>query len=250
MLPIRSYGLGPGVVALHGFSLTGAQFDGWADRLGKPVHAPDLPGHGGARHSSTDWPSVLESVRVTLDGYNGPLIGYSQGARVALASVIAGHTSPSTLILVSGNPGIREDEERDTRRIADRDLAQTILTDGLEAFLDSWTSGGLTSTADLDVGTQIRDREVRLENSAEGLAAALVGYGQGAMPPLWEHLDEVGCRVLLITGSRDAKYTDIADEMEALLPNAAHINIEGAGHNPLLSHPDQTAHVLRSFLDG
>ncbi len=78
MLAVRRFGSGPPVVALHGFTLTGAQFAPTAERLQRAVIAPDLPGHGASPPSSLaetvdDVAGIIASV-----GEPAPLLGYSQ----------------------------------------------------------------------------------------------------------------------------------------------------------------------------
>jgi 2-succinyl-6-hydroxy-2,4-cyclohexadiene-1-carboxylate synthase len=50
--------------------------------------------------------------------------------------------------------------------------------------------------------------------------------------------------VLLVVGSRDDKYVDIAVRMEAAIPNARVEIIEGAGHACHLEQPDDFRHLL------
>ena len=47
MLHLRRFGAGEPLLALHGFSLTGGQFEDLAPLLDRRLIAPDLPGHDG-----------------------------------------------------------------------------------------------------------------------------------------------------------------------------------------------------------
>ncbi len=213
--------------------------------------APDLPGHGLSSERPTDVPSAVQGVRVVLDelAEPSPLIGYSQGGRMALLSAIGGHPKITSLVLISSSPGISNTLEREARIAGDRELAEQIMHDGLEAFIASWTSNGLTSTS--HHGTEFRrwDTAVRLENSARGLAAAVSGYGQGAQPSVWRELAGLTIPVLLVAGRSDERYVSISENMAELIPDSEIEIINDAGHNPLADQPERTCEAVSGFLD-
>jgi len=251
VLHIRRFGAGTDIVALHGFSLTGEQFSPIAASLDRRVIAPDLPGHGLSRTHPTDVDSVTAAIDVLLEGFGKPtpLMGYSQGGRMALLTAIGDHSNVSDLILVSSNPGIDDSAERELRMERDHVLADRIRDIGVEAFIDSWTAAGITSLDHLDEAYRVWDSGVRSENSAEGLASALHGYGQGAQPSVWDEIGNLTMPVLLIVGGLDENYMSINDEMADLIPGAELAVIEGARHNPLADKPDVTCQAISRFLD-
>jgi 2-succinyl-6-hydroxy-2,4-cyclohexadiene-1-carboxylate synthase len=251
VLHLRRSGFGPEAIALHGFSLTGEQFSPAGALLGRTIIAPDLPGHGLSGQHATDIDSVLTSLETLLasPGSPRPLIGYSQGARLALLAAVEDPSEISSLVLVSGSAGIREPTARRTRASEDLQLAERIETIGLDPFIDSWTAGGITSVSHLSKEHREWDRSVRSENSATGLASALRGYGQGSQPSLWEELGNLRPPVLLITGSEDERYTSINEEMATLIPHAEFTVIGNAGHNPLADQPKATYGAVSAFLN-
>lgn len=251
MLHVRRFGAGPQVTALHGFSLTGEQFAPATGLLDHTIIAPDLPGHGSSRAQPTDLDSVLASVETLLGppGTATPLIGYSQGARLALLTAVEDPTEISALVLISGSAGIRDVDARRARIEQDHNLADRITTIGVEAFIDSWTTAGITSLDHLSTEYRSWDRSIRSENTSTGLAAALRGYGQGAQPSVWDELGRLSMPVLLVTGSRDERYSVIASEMAALIPMAEMVVIEGAGHNPMADRAQETFEAVSGFLN-
>jgi 2-succinyl-6-hydroxy-2,4-cyclohexadiene-1-carboxylate synthase len=251
VLATRRYGSGTPLVALHGFTHTGEQYRSLAGALGLQIHAPDLPGHG----LSVDEPSQMDSVLRSLADSIGavgdavPVLGYSQGARLAL--LLATRTSSITgpLVVVSGTAGIEDLADRKARKAWDRSTAETIIEIGIERFIDEWTASGITSTEGLPPALRASDREQRLANTAEGLASALTGYGTGVMPSVWHLLDTISVPTLLLTGSQDSTYTDFGARMAASIgENALHMTIEGAGHDPFLTAEAATVRHLRDFL--
>jgi 2-succinyl-6-hydroxy-2,4-cyclohexadiene-1-carboxylate synthase len=246
---IRYFGTDSNVVALHGFASTGQQFESFSRTLGRPISAPDLPGHGRSADADCQYHSVFSQLSEQLPSAT-PLLGYSQGARLAVAGVALRYIHPSALILISGTAGIEDDTEREERLVADNQLAEHILEIGLERFVDEWTSTGLTSLTHLPQDIRAEDHAIRLENTAEGLAAAIRGYGQGSLPPVWRKLDAISIPVLVVAGRRDRKYSDIGQAMtDAIGPNASLTIIESSNHNPMLDQPDTLAEEISEFLD-
>lgn len=250
MLAVRRFGSGSPVVALHGFSLTGAQFS----RLplkGFETFAVDLPGHGLSPVAAPNPHEVLavvaETVAATVLG--APIIGYSQGARIALALATNEMVTPSALVVVSGTAGIVDPIRREERSRMDADLAGQITGSGLNRFVDQWVSTGLTATTHLTDEWQAWDRSLRMENTAAGLVSALTGYGQGAMPPVWDRLERISCPVLILTGRGDATYTTLGVRLAAAIGATAElVTVNEAGHNPLSAHPQATAAIIGGFL--
>lgn len=237
------------LVALHGFASTGQQFEAFSSVLGRPISAPDLPGHGLAVGADCQYHAVFGRLADQLPT-GAPLLGYSQGARLAVAGVALRYLHPSSLILISGTAGIADDSEREERRAADIALAEHIRTVGLEAFIEEWTTTGLTSLTHLPMEIRSEDHEIRLQNTPEGLGAALEGYGQGSLPPVWHKLEAINIPVLVVAGRRDRTYSEIAESMTAKIgPNASVAIIESSNHNPMLDQPEALAAEISSFLD-
>ncbi len=99
----------PPVLLLHGFGGSAARTwrdNGWIDLLGdtgRPVIAPDLPGHGPGAHSHDPADYVDVEGRVSAALPDGPVdaIGFSMGARVLLALAQA-HPDRFRRIVVAG----------------------------------------------------------------------------------------------------------------------------------------------------
>ena len=250
MLHLRRFGAGPEMVALHGFSMTGEQFSPFAAACGHTLIAPDLPGHGLSRTQACDIDSVLASIESVLASLARPrpLLGYSQGGRLALLTAVESPDDVSSLVLISATAGIRDTSARRDRADQDAELAGRIEAIGLEAFVDSWTSAGITSVDHLSTDRRAWDRTVRSTNTSAGLSAALRGYGQGAQPSIWDELATVSVPVLLIAGEEDDKYRSLNEEMADLIPDAEFRVIGGARHNPMADKPEVTCEVVSEFL--
>ena len=137
---------------------------------------------------------------------------------------------------------------RAARRKADEELAERILRDGLEDFVDQWMANPLfASQARLGEAALARARAERLRGSPAGLAGSLRGMGTGTMPPLHDELARLRLPVLCVVGEEDAKFRAIAEGIVAALPLAELKMISGAGHAAHLEEPRAFARAFASF---
>ncbi|MFP3499098.1 alpha/beta fold hydrolase, partial [Pseudomonas sp. SIMBA_059] len=81
---------------------------------------------------------VLHELFNELQLSNFTLLGYSLGGRVALSYVAKYPDEIKHLILESASPGLKTEQERQARRNSDEKLANEILQNGLQSFVDKW----------------------------------------------------------------------------------------------------------------
>jgi 2-succinyl-6-hydroxy-2,4-cyclohexadiene-1-carboxylate synthase len=246
---VRRYGDSPpAVVALHGFTLHGGSFATFAAELGRTVLAPDLPGHGRTEIDRISVDSAVSAVIAVLTTVEAPpiLLGYSQGGRIALQVAFARPELIGGLVLVSTSPGLSRTERR-VRQVADDALAARIERIGTESFITEWLANPLTATDRARQDERDADLTIRLENTAAGLAGALRGFGQAAVPDSRDRLQHLAMRASFIAGGLDGRYVDLAREMAATSGNEVVI-VPGAGHNVILDDPRAVASVVRGLL--
>jgi 2-succinyl-6-hydroxy-2,4-cyclohexadiene-1-carboxylate synthase len=237
------------LVALHGFTQTGRHLAEVASLLDRTTFAPDLPGHGSAQTE----PTLDGALRVITGATREPgaVIGYSMGARLALHHALAAPGLVTALVLVSGTAGIEDTGGRARRRHADDVEAARIERIGVAAFVAEWTGRPMfAGLAGRGQAWLERDRALRCENTASGLAAALRGLGQGALPPLWSRLDRVASPVLVVVGEQDARYVGLGERIAATVPDGRLVVVAGAGHAVLGESPEAAAEAIGRFLAG
>jgi 2-succinyl-6-hydroxy-2,4-cyclohexadiene-1-carboxylate synthase len=167
------------------------------------------------------------------------------GGRVALHLALAHPELVSHLVLCSSTAGIDDPSEREARRAADTALAAHVRNVGLDTFLTEWLSQPLFSSLTVTK----HDAEVRATNTAEGLARSLEMSGTGTQEPLWDRLHALDMPVLIVTGDRDEKFTDIGRRLATLIgDNARHVEVPGAGHAVPFELPRDFAALLSAFL--
>ena len=214
--------------------------------------APDLPGHGRTLVEPVDIPTAVSMLGRWLRSFDEPvpLLGYSQGGRIALLVTLEYPDLVDRLVLVSTSLGVQDAGERQDRRRRDGALADRIETIGLQTFLDEWLDGPIAGTSHLSDEVRRADRAVRTENTASGLASALRGLGQGVQPFVGDRLNEIDMPVLTISGERDEKYEHLAAVIAASVTGGRHVSISGAGHNVVLEAPDELAAIVDGFCGG
>jgi 2-succinyl-6-hydroxy-2,4-cyclohexadiene-1-carboxylate synthase len=252
-------GAGDPLVLLHGFT---GQSASWATVMGlaSKTHrtiAVDLIGHGrtDAPHEASRYAfgqaiDDLAAVLAKLDLQRAAWVGYSMGGRLALGLALKYPEIVSALILESASPGIDHTEEREARRKSDELMADEILTRGVRKFVVTWEALPMwESQRQIPIERRARQREIRLQNRAEGLAGSLRGMGAGAQDSLWDDLCRLHAPVLLIAGERDAKFTEIAMRMSERMPNVELLVVPNAGHTVHLEQPELYATHVAGFAE-
>jgi len=246
---VRTYGSDPAqVVALHGFTLHGGMFEHLAATAGIAIAAPDLPGHGRTTVDPITLATAVDAISDLLATFaeRPLLLGYSQGARVALQVAFTRCDLVGPMVLVSASPGLPERARR-MRRAADEGLADRIERIGTERFIAEWLANPLVATDSVGPERRAADRAIRLENAAAGLAAALRGLGQAAVADSRERIADLPMPVVFVAGSEDQRYCEMAKTMAATR-NEPPIVVEGAGHNVILEAPEAVAGVINDLL--
>lgn len=257
-LHVRVQGKGDPLLLVHGFT---GSLEAWGEEIfaglaqAHQVIAVDLLGHG-ASDGSTDperyeLEEVLRDLGQVLDAVGvekARWLGYSMGGRIALAAAVRRPARVSSLILESASPGLQGENERRARRRADEALAEGILRGGMEAFVDHWLGLPLFATQG-KLPPQIREsnRERRLNNNPEYLAACLRGLGTGAQPSFWEDLSEIDIPTLLLAGEEDSKFYQLATKMSESIPKVELRLIPKSGHSIHLENPFAWLAAVRTF---
>jgi 2-succinyl-6-hydroxy-2,4-cyclohexadiene-1-carboxylate synthase len=225
------------VVLLHGFTGGAGSFA----HLRLDAVTPDLPGHGDAP-DATSWEASLDVLERLLDPAPVVLAGYSMGARMALALAVRRPERVARLVLESGTAGIEDAGERAQRRRDDEALAQLVEREGVPAFVARWEQHPALETLRPFAEAL---RPGRLRHRASGLASALRQLGAGAQPSYWDALARLDLDTVLLAGTRDEKFADLALRMHERLPRAQLRLVSNCGHAPHLEQPDAFLGALR-----
>jgi 2-succinyl-6-hydroxy-2,4-cyclohexadiene-1-carboxylate synthase len=182
--------------------------------------------------------------------FDGPAawLGYSMGGRIALAGAAEG-LPMRRLLLESAGPGLATAAERAERRRVDRERAERLQAQGMEAFVDDWLRMPLfAGLGALPSEVRLAARAVRAAQEPARMAAWLRGGGTGSQRDYRPDLPRISSPVHLIAGARDEKYVALAREMASALPLSDLTVVPGAGHSVHLEAPDAWLSWVRSAL--
>jgi 2-succinyl-6-hydroxy-2,4-cyclohexadiene-1-carboxylate synthase len=223
------------LLLLHGFTQTGASWDGVIRALEGRYRAlaPDL--------GAGPWEAELDRLEALVPA-SFALAGYSMGGRLALALALRRPERVQALVLVSASPGLAAADERAARQAADAALAERIEAIGAEAFAREWAAQPLFAGQPQAVAAVAH--EDRLRRTAAEHAAQLRGLGTGVMPSLWDRLGALAMPVRLVVGGRDARFRALAARMAERLPACELVVVAGAGHAVALENPEAVAAVI------
>ncbi len=250
-------GEGPPLLLLHGFTGSTATWLPFVERWeGFTCMAVDILGHG---HSDRPQDPERYTMERTVDDLlalmdrlkleRTAVLGYSMGGRVALHLALKAQDRLTALILESASPGIENPAEREARVRGDNQLAEDILRDGIESFVDRWEALPLfASQARLPKATRESLRRQRLTNDSLGLANSLRGLGAGRQEPVLGQLGRLTTPTLLIAGELDKKYTELAGQMAERLPQSRLHIMPDAGHATHLEQPLAFVELVPSFI--
>jgi len=232
------------IVALHGFTSGPAMWGdtGW--------HAPTLLGHGDTviATGNETFGGEIERLANALPSAAVHLVGYSMGARLALALALAYPSRVQRLSLIGVSPGLPDAGSRSERVRADAKWCALLRRDGIAAFVDRWQALPMwNSQESLSQAQRASLRQQRLTHEPEQLARAIEILGTGTMPTMWDLLssDALPMPIQLIAGALDLKYIEIAQRMQRQLPHSTLHLIPNAGHNPVLEQPKVLSNVIQ-----
>jgi 2-succinyl-6-hydroxy-2,4-cyclohexadiene-1-carboxylate synthase len=254
---VTAVGEGPPVLLLHGFTGRGAS---WAMHLSalartNRVILVDLLGHGAAdsppaaRHAVEHQAADLAAILDRLGAAPADVAGYSFGARIALRLAIDAPASVRRLILESPSAGIADPEERAARRISDQRWVDQLLAGDIDGFVRDWaTQPVFASQAGLPSAVRDALAAERRSNDPRGLAASLLGAGQGVMTPMHDRLGSIVMPTLVVSGRLDPRGMERASEVAAAITGARLRVIDDAGHRPDLETATRFRELVTEFL--
>lgn len=246
-LAVEVQGVGPDLVLLHGWGLNRAVWSGLAENLSETfcLHLVDLPGHGDsgfeAQHSLESWADAVLSV-VPAQAY---WVGWSLGGLVALRAATRQSGRIVKLVLLASSPrfvsspgwcnAIDGEVLRDFFTQLEQDYDKT-----LQRFLALQVMGSSQA------GQTLRQLRQRLrEKPSPDLRALQTGLSILRDTDLRPAMTAVSIPLYWLLGGRDTLVPDVVARQYPDIPARV---IEGAGHAPFLSHPQQCVDALTQWL--
>ncbi|MFW6088861.1 MAG: alpha/beta fold hydrolase [Gemmatimonadota bacterium] len=236
---------------LHGTFQTPDVWSGFGTRLAgragdrRPVRVlaedVDPPATGGLEAWATSY--CRRFGKVGGEGAARVLLGYSLGGRLAMHALVACPRAWSGAVLVAAHPGGGSAAERAEVRRRDAAWAERCRHDPWDLVLADWDAqgvfGGRPNRAPRPPDGLDRERCARTFEafSRAGQADLRPGLAAAPLPP-----------VLYMTGSDDARYGALGDELAERIPAITHVAVAGAGHRVPWDRPDNFAAAVRRYL--
>ncbi|KAF8653016.1 hypothetical protein HU200_062451 [Digitaria exilis] len=265
------------VLLLHGFLGTS---DDWAPMMKalSPVArviAADLPGHGESQmlqhqvENSEQFPITVQSAADLLlkliheiTDSEVVVVGYSMGARIALHMALSQVHQIRGAVIISGSPGLRDEDSKKRRIAIDKSRAKFLMSCGLECFLETWYSAKMwTSLREHPKFNSLVRKRTKHKN-IKALAKVLADSSVGRQKSLWEDLKHLKRPLLVVAGEKDAKFIDISRRMcDEIIQHGAcgsdgrdgnklcdMIIIPDSGHAVHVENPLPLVRAVRKFL--
>lgn len=190
-----------------------------------------------------DWGAAIANVASKLPD-KCIVVGYSMGARIALACAHLAPKKLAGLVLISANPGLSA-EDRSARFALDRETCQQLLNSPIDQFLDQWYRQPIFKS----ISEETREAWVRTRTSLDRKhqAKILECFSIAHQPDFWPSLAAISVPTLVITGELDTKYRNIAIRLAEHLPDCQLGLIAGASHAPHREQPELVCQLIRRW---
>jgi pimeloyl-ACP methyl ester carboxylesterase len=238
-------GKGTPLVLIHGFPLDSSSWNEVAPLLEKDFDLvlPDLRGFGGssALEKSCSISDMADDIAGLLDHLGiekASLVGHSMGGYVALAFAKNHPQRVSGLGLMSSQAVGDSPERRDGRYKTAADVAEK----GVGVVVEA-----MTSKLSANERVQAFVRGVMERQSSAGVINALKAMAD--REDLLQFVSTPNFPLLLIHGDSDVLIPiDRSKEIKAVVPGAHFVELQGAGHMPMMEFPKEAAEGLKFLL--
>lgn len=254
-LHIRDAGSGPPVVMLHSLTFDSAMFDAQVPGLAEAhrVLRVDLHGHGATRIPSKklDLEQIADDVVAALDALGVPhasFVGHSMGGMVSQRIALRHPDRVASLALLntSGQP--------EAPHI--RDMYHQVNEGSRGKPTNAATVGFVLSlmfspTFAAEHPDRVEPFRALLSDPPDPEGVYWTAYAVIWRSDLREHLPRIACPTLVVTSSKDGSTPpDHGRTIARLIPDAAFVSLDGAGHLTPVERPDEVTRLLLEHLEG
>lgn len=215
------------VIALHGFLGLPADWKAWWQKHAPP-HAEFLPinlwTHPTLNSSLSfiHWTEAfIEEAQSIIRNENSSRIevwGYSMGGRLALSAITQAPHLFQRAVILSANPGIENDSERDERLKNDLVWSNKFLTTDWDLLMQEWNGQPIFQIKNEE--GEVFAATIRSEASFDRtrLSQALDHWSLARQPNFWPLIQHLNVPLAWHVGALDTKYVSIARKVKQLNP--------------------------------
>jgi 2-succinyl-6-hydroxy-2,4-cyclohexadiene-1-carboxylate synthase len=206
-----------------------------SDIIGVDLHAFSWNSLGGWAKQFNDW-IVLQNKKPSV------LMGYSLGGRFALHALVDRPEQWQAAIIVSAHSGFANDQERDKRKQQDQKWAERFEKEEWATLMQAWNAQEVFMQDDFHFDRQERDYQ------RQQLMNIFIHGSLAQQADLRSHIALLPIPILWITGSRDIRYSQLAQALSFAHPLSRWQKVEQAGHRVPWSQPLIFSQLIQAFL--
>lgn len=182
--------------------------------------------------------------KVTADFPSGPrvLVGYSLGGRLALHALADQPNLYDAVILISVNPGLVREKDRQARWQTDLQWAEKFQQLSWQELLQEWNA----QTVFKDSLSEPKRAEEQYDRSQ--LAAALTEWSLSKQADFRELIISQQEKIFWLSGDNDIKFLSLAMELQKRAPGLRAESISQSSHRVLFDNPTELAGKMIEFL--
>jgi pimeloyl-ACP methyl ester carboxylesterase len=186
-----------------------------------------------------------------LDLGPATLVGVSLGGAVAMETTIARPDLVSRLVVVA--PGLRGFEMSDETKAGwdeeEAALQRGDVDEAVEVNMRMWVDGPSRSPDEVDPDVRSKVAEMQRRAIDNYLEAGEEGDHQALVEDWGDRISEISVPTLVLVGDLDRpEMLEIAERLEAEIPNARRETIAGTAHVPSMERPDEFDRLVLEFL--
>jgi len=235
-------GKGTPLMLVHGFPLDSTSWNETVPLLENTfdVIQPDLRGFGKSttvetQYTVSDMADDLVGLLDHLGIEKTALAGHSMGGYIALALAKKYPQRVSALGLISSQAAADSAERKEGRYKTAADVAEK----GVGVVVES-----MTPKLSADTRVQAFVHDLMGQQSKPAMIGALKAMAE--REDYFSFLSQATCPIVLVHGSADALIPiDRAKEIKAAVPSARFVELQGAGHMPMMELAKETAKALQ-----
>ena len=247
----------PILLLLHGFLGDYRDWQGVISLLQQDffIIAVDLPAHGSSTWQNSDnavdlFCQRLEVTLTNIERHRAKaltplyLLGYSLGARLAIAYSLAQPQRIQRLWLEGANFGLKYDSERLIRISHDQQWANRFAQESMPEVLNDWYQQPVfVDLSEIERQKLVALRAQQIDRIA--VSQAMMAFSLGKQPDYRSLLKAVHDDVVFICGAQDKKFCAIGEQLAADgVVQQLHI-VPMSGHNVHRAQPTAFAVLLR-----
>lgn len=171
------------------------------------------------------------------------LIGYSQGGRLAQQAVTQKSVKWKSVVFISSNYGLEDEDQKKHRISEDQRWAQKFLTYDFSTVLREWNAQAVFK------GTSNEPTRIQKDYEIELLAKCFTAWSLGRQKYLFHDLLNLQIPQLWLAGEFDSKYIELFEKLKGKSERIKVLTVKNASHRAIFDQPELVKQEILRLLD-